>query len=120
MGFGEPSVPLPEDRPKHLAAALIDEGLMAQNAVLCPGSADLEELLARRILERTGRRINELCVCVADDGVVVRGYAFSYHALQLALAAVREVLDTAPVRMNIEVLAGAPRKDEPLAVARPQ
>ena len=92
---------------------------MSQNALLCPGDTDLEEMLARRILERTGRRVHDLCLRVTDDGVVVKGYAFSYHALQLALSAVREVLDTAPVRMDIEVLAGAPRQGEPLAVSRP-
>ncbi len=92
---------------------------MSQNLLLCPSSADLEELLVRRIGERTGRRVHELSVRVADDGVMVQGYAFSYHAVQLALSAVREVLEIAPVRMDIEVLAGAPRKDEPLAIARP-
>src|SRR2546429_55998 len=81
------------------------EDPMSSNIVLCPGSADLEELLAHRIHDRTGRRVHELTVRVADDGVVVQGYAFSYHAVQLALSAVREVLETAPVRMDIEVLA---------------
>jgi hypothetical protein len=73
------------------------------------GEAERDQALACRIRQRTGGRVHDLRVRVSDAGVAVGGYAFSYHAKQLALAAVREVFAATPVQLDIEVLQAAPR-----------
>jgi hypothetical protein len=63
----------------------------------------LDELIAERILERTGRRVLDLTVEVADETVTLRGRARSFHVKQLALHGVRDILPTATLRNQIRV-----------------
>lgn len=69
------------------------------NAVAPP----IGDVLEARVLVRTGRRVREFAVEVAEGVVILRGRADSFHVKQLALHAVRELLPTAPVRNAIEV-----------------
>jgi hypothetical protein len=65
----------------------------------------LDELIAERILERTGRRVLDLSVEVADETVTLRGRARSFHVKQLALHGARDILPTATLRNQIRVEA---------------
>ena len=51
---------------------------------------DLEQILVRAICERTGGRVHSVQVHVLGERVVLRGWASSYHAVQLALAGLFE------------------------------
>jgi hypothetical protein len=53
------------------------------------------EELERYILDRTGRRVQELCVEVRDEQVVLRGRTSSYYIKQLAQHSVLDVLPQA-------------------------
>jgi hypothetical protein len=55
-------------------------------------NAGLKEELARRVRERTGRRVVGLAVEVSAEGVVLRGRVRSYHVKQLAQHGVLELL----------------------------
>jgi hypothetical protein len=61
----------------------------------------LRERITRTVLERTGRRIDNLHVEVTGERVVLRGRAGSFHVKQLALSGVRDVLPDAPLRNEI-------------------
>jgi BON domain len=64
--------------------------------------------LQRHIDLRTGGRIRNLQVTVADDRVTITGLAPSYYAKQLALQAARESLgQAAGVALDIDVVASA-------------
>jgi hypothetical protein len=63
----------------------------------------LLEALKRHIEDRTGRRIRRLRVYRRGARVTLRGVAPSYYLKQLALAALREVLPSAPVDLDIQV-----------------
>jgi hypothetical protein len=73
---------------------------------------ELDEDLERRILQRTWGRIHQLQVERQVDQVIVRGYCPSYYIKQLALLAVQETGETAPVRLEIEVGDGGVRPSE--------
>lgn len=63
----------------------------------------LDELLAQKIHARTGRRVQNLAVEVADETVVLRGKTSSFHVKQLAQSGVRDVLPRVAVRNAIVV-----------------
>jgi carbon storage regulator len=65
---------------------------------------DLDRCLAEWIGRRTNGRIRRLSVKTVGDRMVISGSAASYYALQLAQAAVSEVLDTwnSPPPPNVE------------------
>ena len=76
-----------------------------------PTRADLDQRLARWIMQRTGGRIRSLQVETADDRVTVRGRTGSYYVRQLAQAAAMEMLNSSDpewpqqVEIDIEVVA---------------
>ena len=61
------------------------------------GGAEFGQVVERRIMERTWRRIRQLRVEVYAGRVVVQGQTLSYYAKQLALLAVQEALREAGV-----------------------
>jgi hypothetical protein len=65
----------------------------------------LTEVITQRIVDRTGRRVKNLVVEVADSGeaVILRGRANCYHVKQLALQGAREALPNARLENAIEV-----------------
>jgi hypothetical protein len=64
----------------------------------------LARAIERRIAERTWRRIRQLEVEVREGRIIVHGCTASYYVKQLALAAVRDVTDAAPVELDIQVV----------------
>ena len=58
-----------------------------------------ETILQRRL----GSRIRNLRVVVRDDGIVLQGYAPTYHAKQIAQHAAMELVDLPIVANDIEV-----------------
>ncbi len=77
---------------RNQAAALADEAESPSTAGVSLGDLDLR--LAEWIGRRTSGRIKRLSVKTVGDRTVISGSAASYYALQLAQAAVNEVLDT--------------------------
>jgi hypothetical protein len=67
------------------------------------GRAKLEQIIERRIMERTWRRISQLRVNVCAERVVVHGQALCYYAKQLAIQAVQEALREAAVTAAVDV-----------------
>ena len=67
-----------------------------------------EQTLERHIAQRTGGRVRRLRAEATEARVVVHGEAPSYYIKQLAVAAIREVLPTTPVEVDIGVVAGNP------------
>jgi hypothetical protein len=65
---------------------------------------DLEEAVERQIRERTWGRIQRLEVEQRGGRLVVHGHSPSYYVKQLALLAVRELDDSMPVELDIQVL----------------
>ena len=67
--------------------------------------AGWEESIKRRIVERTGGRIQSLRVEITGSRVVIHGSAPSYYLTQLALRGVRDVLGSAAnrIELNVEV-----------------
>jgi len=61
-------------------------------------ATDVEIALVRTIAHRTGGRIGALQVRIVGSRVVLRGWATSYHAVQLALAGLFE----ACAQMNLD------------------
>jgi hypothetical protein len=51
---------------------------------------DLEKILVRSIGERTGGRVRSLKVHILGERVILRGWASSYHVVQLAIAGLFE------------------------------
>jgi hypothetical protein len=66
-------------------------------------SVQLRQDLARRVRERTGRRIRDLAIEVGSDGVVLHGRSPSYYVKQLAQQGVWEMLPGVGLRNAIEV-----------------
>jgi osmotically-inducible protein OsmY len=80
-----------------------------------PRSAELEQAIKNRIVQRTGWRIQTLEVEVSDSCVVIRGCAPSYYLKQLALQGVLEVIGTAGatrIELDIQVASRPPKFDE--------
>jgi hypothetical protein len=67
------------------------------------GRAELGQIIERRIVERTWRRIRQLRVGVCAERVVVTGQALCYYAKQLAIQAVLEALGEAGVTAVVDV-----------------
>lgn len=63
----------------------------------------LVEIIAQRIVDRTGRRVRDLSIEVAAERVVLRGLADSFHVKQLAQAGAREALPGAILENAIVV-----------------
>lgn len=61
----------------------------------------LEEALERNILHRTWGRVRHLQVEVDAAQTVVRGKTSTYYLKQLVVAAVLEVLDSTPLKMDV-------------------
>jgi hypothetical protein len=61
-------------------------------------TVDLEEIIEHQIFQRTWGRVHQLRVEIVHGSVIVHGYTSSYHAKQLALEAVLDVLG--PDRSN--------------------
>ena len=55
-------------------------------------SDHLQSELERQVLDRTSRRIRDLCVELQPNQVVLRGRARTFHLKQLAQQGVRELL----------------------------
>lgn len=70
-------------------------------------NTDGNYFLERRIDRRTGSRVHNLCVEAVDDRIVVHGFADSYYAVQLAIAAIQEATQTdgnaQPIELDIQV-----------------
>jgi hypothetical protein len=65
----------------------------------------LIEIVTQRVADRTGRRVKNLVVEVANSGdsVVLRGRTNSFHVKQLAQQGAREALPHARLENAIEV-----------------
>jgi hypothetical protein len=62
----------------------------------------LEQVINRRITQRTWGRL-QFRVRLGAGRVIIQGSSPTYYLKQLALAAVREVLSSAPVELDIRV-----------------
>ncbi len=60
------------------------------NTPTLPPVLTLIESVQRSVVSRTSRRVTNLTVELADDAVVLRGRANSFHVKQLALHGARE------------------------------
>jgi hypothetical protein len=76
---------------------------MLVEASVQAGRAELGQIIERRIVERTWRRIHQLRVVVCAERVVVHGQALCYYAKQLAIQAVLEALHEAGVTAVVDV-----------------
>jgi hypothetical protein len=86
------------------------------------GQAELGQIIERRIVERTWRRIRQLRVQVCAGRVVVHGQTLWYYAKQLAIQAVLEALREAGVTAVVDarISVSAPlSRDHQLARPRP-
>jgi hypothetical protein len=81
---------------------------MPQDLVSRP-EMSLDQAVESQIQRRTWGQIHHLRVAVQDDCVVVQGSAPTYYAKQLALSAVREVVPSLPVRLEVQVGRAGPR-----------
>ena len=69
-------------------------------------SAVCEESIKRRIVQRTGGRMESLRVETVGSRVVIHGSAPSYYVVQLALRGARDVVGSAAsnqIEFNVEV-----------------
>ena len=66
-------------------------------------SAVCEESIKRRIVQRTGGRIESLRVETIGSRVLIHGSAPSYYVMQLALRGARDVLGSAANRIELKV-----------------
>jgi hypothetical protein len=91
------------------------KGLVEERASVCPlleagepggvrlaRERALEQVLNRRITQRTWGRL-QFRVRLGAGRVIIQGSSPTYYLKQLALAAVREVLPSAPVELEIRV-----------------
>ena len=76
---------------------------MLVNATVQADRSELEQIIERRIMERTWRRIHPLRVEVKGGRVVVTGQTLWYHAKQLAIHAVLEVFRQAGATPVLDV-----------------
>jgi hypothetical protein len=67
------------------------------------GRAEFGQIIERRVVERTWRRIRQLRVGVGAERVVVHGQARCYYTKQLAIQAVLETLREAGVTAVVDV-----------------
>ena len=76
---------------------------MYETSPACSAQAQSAETIQRHIDSRTWRRVRQLRVDCSGARVAVRGVASSYYVKQLAISALREVLPSAPVDLDIQV-----------------
>ncbi len=76
---------------------------MLVEALVQTGRPELGQIIERRIMERTWRRIRQLRVKVCAERVVVHGQTLCYYAKQLAIQAVLEALREAGVTAVVDV-----------------
>ena len=76
---------------------------MLMDAAVQVGQSVLEQVIERRIMESTWRRIHPLRVEVKGGRVVVTGQTLWYHAKQLAIHAVLEVFRQAGATPVLDV-----------------
>jgi hypothetical protein len=72
----------------------------------------LAQVIRNRINLGTWGRIHQLQVELHANRVIVNGLSPSYYLIQLALRAVREVLPSRPVKLDIQIAAGMPHAPE--------
>jgi hypothetical protein len=77
------------------------------NTVPQPGLEQAEAVLQQRL----NRRVVELRLLQRQGGVILRGYAFSYHAKQLAQHAAMHLLGLRVLVNEIEVRQVPPGQD---------
>ena len=102
------------------ARAPLAQGGMLGGASVQAGWAELGQVIERRIMERTWRRIRQLRVEVCAGRVVVQGQTLWYYAKQLAILAVQEALREAGVTAvaDVRIAVSAPLgRGRPLAPA---
>lgn len=68
---------------------------------------DLADRVADTVRERTGGRLRDAAVVVADGTVTVRGVAPSFYLKQLALEAARVALRGLPFTFQLEIAVHA-------------
>lgn len=76
---------------------------MPEQSPPCPAPKQSAEALRRHIDSRTGRRIRQFRVECSGSRVAVHGVASLYYLKQLALSAVREIIPSGPVELDIRV-----------------
>src|SRR5262249_15818717 len=79
-----------DDQPRKPLKVALPRGWERQ-----PPSKALEQVIQRRIVERTGGRIHSLEVEVMGTEVIIRGSAHCYYVKQLALQGVLDVIRSA-------------------------
>ena len=85
-------------------------GRDGREAPVQAGWVELGQIIERRIMERTWRRIRQLRVEVYAERVVVQGQTLWYYAKQLAILAVQEALREAGVTAvaDVRITVSAP------------
>jgi len=74
-------------------------------------NSGLQDELARRVQDRTGRRIRNLTIELCDERVILRGQAVSYYVKQLAQHGVRDLLPDVRLENTISVEDGQERPE---------
>jgi hypothetical protein len=92
------------------ACAPLAQGGMLGRAPVQAGGVEFGQIIERRIMERTWRRIRQLRVEVYAGRVVVQGQTLWYYAKQLAILAVQEALREAGVTAvtDVRITVNAP------------
>src|SRR5262249_48933487 len=92
------------------ARAQLARGGMLGGAPVQAGWAEFGQIVQRRIMERTWRRIRQLRVEVHPGRVVVQGQTLWYYAKQLAILAVQEGLGEpgVPAVADVRITVSAP------------
>jgi hypothetical protein len=109
----------PEAATEARARAPLAQGGMLGGAPVQAGWAEFGQIIERRIMERTGRRIRQLRVEICAGRVAVQGQTLWYYAKQLALVAVQEALRevgvtaVADVRITVSAPLGRGRHFAP-------
>ena len=100
----------PEAASEARARAPLARGGMLGGAPVQAGWVELGQIIERRIMERTWRRIRQLRVEVCAGRVVVRGQTLWYYAKQLAILAVQDALREAGVTAvaDVRITVSAP------------
>jgi len=79
-----------------------------------PRLTDLEQAIKHGFVQRTLGRIRVLEVEVADNLLVIRGCAASFHLKQLAIQGALDVVATgcsSPIAIDVRIAANAPLSD---------
>jgi hypothetical protein len=77
-------------------------------------SAELEQAIRRRIVQRTGNQIQTLEVKVIGNRVVISGCAPCYYVKQLAIQGALDVIGaagTTQIELNVQVMCAPPKCD---------